>query len=144
MAATSLRGGWRNWSNPNAQRIQSSNKLRGLGLNNGILQRIAEIFGRRAYWHPLARGFVFLSIASTAKSFRSTCDSERGEPDCSRHRLRGAAPHVGHRTENNCFVVSSLFFIYLKCGKGNALLFQNVGGLLFRFMHCYVARLLTD
>src|ERR1700735_969892 len=58
-------------------------------------------------------------VASTAESFRSTCGSDRGAPDWSKQRFPGAAPHVGQRTENNCFVVSSLFFIYIRCGKGN-------------------------
>jgi hypothetical protein len=62
-----------------------------------------------------------LSIDSTAESLRSTCGSDRGVPDCSRQRFPGAAPHVGQGTDNNCFVVSSLFFIYIGYGKGSRL-----------------------
>jgi hypothetical protein len=48
-------------------------------------------------------------MASIAESFRSTCGSERGAPQCTPQRRPAATPHVGHGTDDNCFVVSSFF-----------------------------------
>jgi hypothetical protein len=48
-------------------------------------------------------------MASIAESFRSTCGSERGAPQCTTQRRPAATPHVGHGTDDNCFVVSSFF-----------------------------------
>src|ERR1700726_700089 len=48
-------------------------------------------------------------MASIAESFRSTCGSERGAPECTTQRRPAATPHVGHGTDDNCFVVSSFF-----------------------------------
>ena len=53
---------------------------------------------------------LFVSIASAAANFRSTCDSERGAPECSTQHSPAAAPHVGQGTEDTCLDVSSLFF----------------------------------
>jgi hypothetical protein len=43
------------------------------------------------------------------EGFRSTCGSERGAPQCTTQRRPAATPHVGHGTDDNCFVVSSFF-----------------------------------
>src|ERR1700687_1740343 len=53
------------------------------------------------------RGIFFFSMASAAESFRSTCDSERSPPECSKQRSPAATPHVGQGTEENCSGVSS-------------------------------------
>jgi hypothetical protein len=63
------------------------------------------------YRLPGPRAIPFVSIASTAESFRSTCGAERRPPECNIQRLPAAAPHVGQGTDNNCFAVRSLIFI---------------------------------
>jgi len=60
---------------------------------------------------------AFLSAASVAENFRSTCASERGAPECSTQRFPAGTPHVGQGTEDNCVGVSSFFFIGTECDK---------------------------
>src|ERR1700676_4051672 len=50
-------------------------------------------------------------MASIAESFRSTCGSVRGAPECSTQTIPAATPHVGQGTETSCSGVSSFFFI---------------------------------
>jgi hypothetical protein len=57
----------------------------------------------------------FLSIASIAASFLSTCDSERKPPECSTQRSPADTPHVGQATDACCLGVSSFFFIWSEC-----------------------------
>jgi hypothetical protein len=57
----------------------------------------------------------FLSMASIAESFRSTCGSERSAPECSTQRCPAATPHLGQGTEDNCFRFRFLFFIPRWC-----------------------------
>src|ERR1700674_1432667 len=54
-------------------------------------------------------------MAAMAANFRSTCDSERGAPECSTQHFPAAEPHVGQATDNTCWGVSSLFFILTEC-----------------------------
>src|ERR1700683_4243524 len=78
-----------------------------------VRRRYSRILARKAAyrrWGPLE--ILFVSIASTAESFRSTCGSERGAPECSTQRFPAATPHVGHETEDICLGVSSFFFIH--------------------------------
>jgi hypothetical protein len=56
-------------------------------------------------------------MASAAESFRSTCGSERGAPECSKQRAPAATPHVGQATETNCFGVRSAILIRLESDK---------------------------
>jgi hypothetical protein len=59
-------------------------------------------------------------MAAIAESFRSTCGSERGAPECSTQRSPTATPHVGQGTETSCAGVSSFFFTsgrYSKAGQ---------------------------
>ncbi|MCU1317110.1 MAG: hypothetical protein JWN63_2432 [Candidatus Acidoferrum typicum] len=70
------------------------------------------IYGRRG-----PREILFVSIASTAESFRSTCGSVRKAPECSKQGSPGATPHVGQGTEDHCFAVKSLFLILIRYGK---------------------------
>ena len=58
-----------------------------------------------------------MAIDSAAESFRSTCGSERGAPECSKHRSPDATPQVGQGTENNCFAVKSFILIRILCDK---------------------------
>jgi hypothetical protein len=58
-----------------------------------------------------------VDIRSTAESFRSTCGSVRGAPECSKQGSPGATPHVGQGTENHSFAVRSLFLILIQYGK---------------------------
>jgi hypothetical protein len=82
------------------------------------LATVSPVVGRNGiYRRPRPRGTLFVSIASAAESFRSTCGSERRAPECSTQRTPGAAPHVGQETEDNCFAVRSLFFILRWCDK---------------------------
>jgi hypothetical protein len=53
--------------------------------------------------------------ASIAANFRSTCDSERGLPECSTQHFPAGTPQVGQGTEEICFGVRSLFFILSQC-----------------------------
>src|ERR1700730_11348090 len=79
---------------------------------------ISRIVGRkRIYGRPRPREFLFASIASTAESFRSTCASVRGAPECSKQGSPGATPHVGQGTEYISFAVRSLFLILIHYGK---------------------------
>jgi len=64
--------------------------------------------------------FYFLPAASIAANFRSICGSERSAPECNTHRSLAAEPQVGQRTEDNCFGVSSFFFIYTECAGGQS------------------------
>src|SRR6266446_1565387 len=59
-------------------------------------------------------------MASIAANFRSTCDSERGPPEFSTQRFPAATPHVGQGTEDNCLVVSSLFFTLVECAHSQS------------------------
>src|SRR5882762_7860430 len=54
-------------------------------------------------------------MASAAESFRSTCDSERSAPECSRQRFPAGTPHVGQGTEDNCVGVRSFIRIRVAC-----------------------------
>jgi hypothetical protein len=56
-------------------------------------------------------------MASAAESFRSTCGSERGAPECSKQRAPAATPQVGQGTETNCFDVRSAILIRLESDK---------------------------
>ncbi len=47
--------------------------------------------------------WLFASRASAAASFRSTCGSERGAPECSMQRSPAATPHVGQGTDDKLF-----------------------------------------
>jgi hypothetical protein len=53
----------------------------------------------------------FLSAASIAANLRSTCDLERGAPEFSTQLFQAGTPHAGHRTDEACLGVSSLFLI---------------------------------
>jgi len=67
--------------------------------------------GKRIYqsvWPPRA---LFFSIASAAESFRSTCGSVRGLPECSKQGSPAPTPQVGQGTDDNCSGVKSLIFI---------------------------------
>jgi hypothetical protein len=96
-------------------------------LENGILpdhlhnradRRIFRIVGRKEiYRRSGPRGILFVSIASAADSFRSTCGPERGAPECSTQRFPAGTPHVGQGTEDNCLGVRSLFLIWIRCAK---------------------------
>jgi hypothetical protein len=87
-------------------------------VGNRAYHRISRIVGRKGiYRRPGSRGILFVSIASAAESFRSTCGSERGAPECSKQCSPGATPHVGQGTENNCFAVRSLILIWIWCDK---------------------------
>src|SRR4029077_13789003 len=80
--------------------------------------RKSRIGGRKGiYRRSGPRGILFVLIASAAESFRSTCGSERGAPECSKQRSPRATPHVGQGTENNCFSVRSPFLIWIRCAK---------------------------
>jgi hypothetical protein len=61
----------------------------------------------------------FLSMASIAASFRSTCGSERRAPECSAQRSPADTLHVGQVTDACCLGVSAFFFIRSVC--------ENVG-----------------
>jgi hypothetical protein len=67
------------------------------------------------YRRPGPRGILFVSIASAAENFLSTCGLERGAPQCSAQPLPAATPHVGQATEDNCLGVSSFLFIETEC-----------------------------
>src|SRR6267154_493544 len=83
--------------------------------NKAYSLHISDCWAERIYGRP--RGFLFASIASTAESFRSTCGSVRGAPECSKQGSPGATPHVGQGTENHSFAVRSLFLILIQYGK---------------------------
>jgi hypothetical protein len=59
----------------------------------------------------------FLSMASAAENFRSTCGPERGPPECSTQRSPAETPQVGQGTADICSEVSSFFFIPTQCEK---------------------------
>src|SRR5271168_4206038 len=52
-----------------------------------------------------SRAIYFLSRASAAANFRSTCGSKRGPPECRTHRSPIPTPQVGQGTEEACRVV---------------------------------------
>src|ERR1700720_2667596 len=57
----------------------------------------------------------FLSMASAAENFRSTCGPERRAPECSTQRSPAETPQVGQGTADICSGVSSFFFIPTEC-----------------------------
>src|ERR1700719_3441471 len=57
----------------------------------------------------------FLSMASAAENFRSTCGPERRAPECSTQRSPAETPQVGQGTADICSGVSSFFFIPTQC-----------------------------
>src|SRR5260370_32609031 len=85
--------------------------------NKAYSLHISDCWAERIYGRPRPREFLFASIASTAESFRSTCGSVRGAPECSKQGSPGATPHVGQGTENHSFAVRSLFLILIQYGK---------------------------
>src|SRR5882724_2050979 len=62
----------------------------------------------QSLWPPWP---LFFSIASAAESFRSTCGSVRGEPECNKQGSPGPTPQVGQGTDDNCSGVRSLMRI---------------------------------
>ena len=87
-------------------------------VGNRAYHRMFRIAGRKGiYLRPGLRAIFFVSSASAAENFRSTCASERGAPECSKQHSPGATPHVGQRTASNCFAVRSLFLICIQCDK---------------------------
>ncbi len=87
-------------------------------VGNRAYHRASQIVGRKGiHRRPGLRAILFVSIASAAESFRSTCGSDRGAPECSTQRSPAPTPHVGHGTEDNCSGVSSLFFTGVDCGN---------------------------
>jgi hypothetical protein len=74
-----------------------------INVGNRAHHRVSRIVGRKEiYRRPGPRGILFVSIASAAASFRSTCGSERGAPEYSTQRFPVATPRVGQGTENTC------------------------------------------
>src|SRR6267143_962308 len=73
---------------------------------------------------------AFLSAASVAQNFRSTCASERGAPECSTQRFPAGTPHVGQGTEDNCVGVRSFMRICVACyrTRGKAIQFGTLSG----------------
>src|SRR5882762_9456130 len=69
-------------------------------------------------------------MASAAESFRSTCDSERSAPECSRQRFPAGTPHVGQGTEDNCVGVRSFMRMWVACyrTRGKAIQFGTLSG----------------
>jgi hypothetical protein len=87
-------------------------------VGNRAYHRMFRIAGRKGiYLRPGLRAVFFVSIASAAENFRSTCASERGAPECSKQHSPGATPHVGQRTASNCFAERLLFLICIQCDK---------------------------
>jgi hypothetical protein len=83
-----------------------------IAVGNRVYQRIFRVVGRKGiYQHSGPRGILFVFTASAAESLRSTCGSERGEPECSKQHSLGATPHVGQGTKINCFGDRSLTLI---------------------------------
>jgi hypothetical protein len=76
------------------------------------------------------RRYRCASMASAAESFRSTCDSERSAPECSRQRFPAGTPHVGQGTEDNCVGVRSFMRIWVACyrTRGKAIQFGTLSG----------------
>jgi len=82
-------------------------------------QSIQPSFAKRYFLAArrfVSRIFLFSRI-SIAESLRSTCGSERGEPECSRQRSPAAAPQVEQSTENSCLGVRSCILILTLCGR---------------------------
>ena len=73
--------------------------------------------------------FIFLSMASAAENFRSTCGPERGPPECSTQRSPAVAPQVGQGMADICSGVSSFFFIPTEC--------ENIGRETVQFCTLY-------
>ena len=76
------------------------------------------------------RRYLLASMVSAAESLRSTCDSERSAPECSRQRFPAATPHLGQGTEESCSLVRSRILTQLGCDKtyGKAVRFGTVAG----------------
>ena len=86
-------------------------------LVSGLATACFGLWAEGIYRRPGPRGILFVSIASAAESFRSTCGFERGAPESSTQRFPEATPHVGQGTEDNCLGVSSLIFIRKEYGS---------------------------
>jgi hypothetical protein len=69
---------------------------------------------RREFINIYERGH-FLSMASAAENFLSTCGPERRAPECSTQRSPAETPQVGQGTADICSGVSSFFFIPTQC-----------------------------
>src|SRR5580693_52274 len=91
-----------------------------VGLNSPAYLRMAGPFF-------CATGIYFPWMASIAESFRSTCGSVRGIPECSTQRCPAATPHVGQGTETTCSGVSSFFFIPRCYSLRHAARLSNLG-----------------
>ena len=76
-------------------------------------------------------GIHFLSMASAAENFRSTCGPERGPPECSTQASPAAAAQVGQGTTEICSEVSSFFFIRTAC--------ENIGRETVQFCTLFVS-----
>ena len=85
-------------------------------VGNSAYHCIYGIVGRKGIYRRLGpRGILFVSIASAAENFRSTCGLVRRAPERMTQRLPAATRHVGQATEDICLVVSSFFFIRTEC-----------------------------
>ena len=111
-------------SNPQFTPLASNTNFRASPASRSVLPHQRQVFcaptripRRRIHQWPSSRRPLFRSIASAAESFRSTCGSERGPPECSKQRAPAPTPHVGHGTESNCFAVKSPILIPPEYGK---------------------------
>jgi hypothetical protein len=65
-----------------------------------------------------------------AESFRSTCGSERGLPECNKQRSPRPTPQVGQRTEDSSLGVNSSILIRILCDglrPGNSSVWNTAG-----------------
>ena len=78
----------------------------------------SRVVGRKGiYRRPWPWGTLFISIASAAENFRSTCGPKRGAPECSKQRFPEVALHVGQGTDRNISGAMSLIFIDTECNE---------------------------
>ncbi len=70
-----------------------------------------DCWSEGAYRRPRPRAVLFVSIASAAESFRSTCGSLRRAPEYNKQRSPTATPQIGQGTARNSFGARSLILI---------------------------------